>query len=76
MKRYLLVSICIVVLIAFSSMAVYAQTANKNEAAVSAKIDSLSKDIAAINAKLDQLLTNQEKFSEELKTVKVLIRRM
>jgi hypothetical protein len=77
MRKNLIVGICVCVLVAFSALVVYAQGANNDgDQSVVSKIDSLNKDITAINQKLDQILENQTKTAEEIKTIKVLIRRM
>ncbi len=75
MRKYLVVTVCVVALIIFSTIAVYAQ-GNQGDKALGTKIDSLKNDVKLLNAKLDEVLENQQKIVEELKSVKIFIRRM
>jgi len=73
MRKFFIVGICICVLVAFSAILVRAQS--DNDQSLAAKVETLNKNITIINQKLDQILANQTKISEEIKTIKIWTRR-
>ena len=75
MRKHLVVTICVIALVIFSTISAYAQR-GQGDKALATKMDSLSKEVEALSSKFDQVLENQQKILDELQTVKVRIRRM